>query len=85
MGRILLYTPKKYGVYSHFSQERNRAELSALSLGHAQTDELTQHKHLKSALLLWVVLCTQISLYIQLIELMTLSEIGGVVAICKRK
>ena len=50
---------------------------AALSVGHAYTDELTQHKHLKSALLLWVMLCILISLYIQLIELMTLSEIGG--------
>ena len=51
-----------------------------MSVGHAYTDELTQHKHLKSALLLWVMLCILISLYIQLIELMTLSELGGLFA-----
>jgi len=47
--------------------ERNRAELSALSQGHALTDELN--------ILGRALHSNQL---VQLIELMTLSEIGGV-------
>ena len=45
--------PKSLGFASILNKERNRAELSALSQGHALTDELN----------LWVVLCTLVSLY----------------------
>ena len=49
-----------------------------MSLGHAQTDELIQQTEkavYKSTT--WALLCNLISLDVQLIELMTLSEIGG--------
>ena len=52
-----------------------------MSLGHAQTDELIQQTEkavYKSTT--WALLCNLISLYVQLIELMTLSEIGGLFA-----
>ena len=45
--------PEGLGFASILNKERNRAELSALSQGHALTDELN----------IWVVLCTIISLY----------------------
>jgi len=45
--------PKSMGITPILNKERNRAELSALSQGHALTDELN----------LWVVLCTLVSLY----------------------
>lgn len=101
MGRIRLYMPKKFGVYSHSKHRAKQGgkgfyffkctPFVALSVGHAYTDELKKSETNKTLTRLkigerffWVVLCTLIRLYdnksckcIQLIELMTLSEIGG--------